>query len=140
MAMETAVTSGAKATLLAEAAASHPQEACGLLLGRDGVIDQAVPVRNVHPDPMRHFAIDPVALIAAHRAAREGGPQVLGYYHSHPAGPASPSATDQAGACGDGRVWAIVADGAIGWWRDAPGGFEPLPLRLVASYGAEKET
>jgi len=130
--METAVTSGAKATLLAEAAAAFPLEACGLLLGAAGVITAAVPVRNVHPDPARHFELDPAALIAAHRAARAGGPQVLGYYHSHPTGLASPSATDRACASGDGRIWAIVAGGAIGWWRDTPEGFEPLPLRVVA--------
>jgi len=130
--METTVTSGAKATLLAEAAAAHPLEACGLLLGQGGVISAAVPVRNVHPDPARHFELDPQALIAAHRAQRAGGPQVLGYYHSHPTGLAEPSATDRACASGDGRIWAIVAAGAIGWWRDAPGGFEALPLRVVA--------
>jgi proteasome lid subunit RPN8/RPN11 len=132
MAMETAVTSGAKATLLAEAAAAHPLEACGLLLGQRGLITAAVPLRNVHPDPARHFELDPHALIAAHRAARAGGPQVLGYYHSHPTGLAEPSATDRACASGDGRIWAIVAGGAIGWWRDTPEGFEPLPLRVVA--------
>lgn len=131
--MEMVVTSGAKATLLTEAAAAHPEEACGLLLGQGSVISQALPVRNVHGDPRSHFELDPAALIAAHRAARAGGPAVLGYYHSHPTGSAAPSATDQASASGDGRIWAIVAGGVIGWWRDAPGGFEPLPLRLVAS-------
>ena len=131
--METAVTSGANATLLAEAAKAYPLEACGLLLGQGAVITQAVPVRNVHADSARHFELDPAALIAAHRAAREGGLQVLGYYHSHPTGSTSPSRTDQAAASGDGRIWAIVAGAAIGWWRDAPDGFEPLPLRLVAS-------
>lgn len=129
--METAVTSGAKATLLAEAAAAYPFEACGLLLGAGGVITAAVPVRNVHPDPARHFEIDPTALIAAHRAQRAGGPQLLGYYHSHPTGSTEPSVTDQASASGDGRIWAIIAAGTIGWWRDAPGGFEALPLRVL---------
>jgi len=132
--METAVTSGAKATLLAEAAKAYPAEACGLLLGqRPGLIEAVQPVSNVHPEPHRHFELDPAALIAAHRAARGGGPLVLGYYHSHPTGRPEPSRTDRDLASGDGRIWAIVADGAIGWWRDAPGGFEALPLRVVAS-------
>ena len=60
------------------------------------------------PDPETHFEIDPQALIDAHRAARAGGPQVLGYYHSHPAGEPEPSATDRAMAAGDGRMWAIM--------------------------------
>ncbi len=132
MAMETAVTSGVKATLLAEAAAADPLEACGLLLGQHGLITAAVPVLNVHPDPARHFEIDPAALIAAYKAARADGPEVLGYYHSHPSGRIEPSATDRSSASGDGRIWAIVAGDAIGWWRDAPGGFEALPLRVVA--------
>jgi proteasome lid subunit RPN8/RPN11 len=121
--MDLAVTSGVIATLLEEAARAHPLECCGLLLGRGQMIDQAVPCANVHPEPARHFEIDPAALIAAHRAARAGGPEVLGYFHSHPTGNAAPSATDRASASGDGRVWAIIAAGRIGWWRDRPNGF-----------------
>ena len=83
------------------------------------------------PNPANHFEIDPAALIAAHRAARAGGPQVLGYYHSHPNGRAEPSATDAVQASGDGRIWAIIAGGAVTWWRDAPHGFEPLPTRVA---------
>ena len=129
--MEIGVTSGVMATLLQEAAGAGSLECCGLLLGRGDRVVSAVPAANVHPDPAGHFEIDPAALIAAHRAARVGGPQVLGYYHSHPNGRAEPSATDQAQASGDGRIWAIVAAGAVTWWCDAPGGFEPLPTRVA---------
>ncbi len=120
------LTSGAVATLLAEARAAAPREACGLLLGEGTHVHAAPRVPNVHPDPARHFELDPAALIAAHRAARAGGPQVLGYWHSHPNGRAAPSDTDRAAASGDGRAWAIVANGAITVWSDRPGGFEPL--------------
>lgn len=126
------VTSGVIATLLEEAARAHPHECCGILLGEGGRIERAVPCANVHPDPARHFEIDPAALIAAHRAARGGGAQVLGYYHSHPNGLAQPSPTDRAAASGDGRAWAIVAAGAVSWWRDGTHGFEALPTRLIA--------
>ncbi|MBK6800523.1 M67 family metallopeptidase [Novosphingobium sp.] len=129
--MEPVLTSGAKATLLEEATRAFPRECCGLLLGRDGRIETALPCANVHGQPERHFEIDPAALIAAHRAARGGGPQVLGYYHSHPSGRAEPSATDRAQASGDGRIWAIVAGTTVTLWRDLPHGFEALPLRLA---------
>lgn len=129
--MQIEVTSGAMATLLAESARTAPNEACGLLLGREGRITEARPAANVHPDPRRHFEIDPAALIAAHRAARSGGPQVLGYWHSHPVGGTHPSATDQAHASQDGRIWAIVAQGRIGFWRDGAHGFEALSTRAV---------
>jgi len=129
------VTSGVIATLREEASRAAPREACGLLLGRAEEVRCAVRADNVHPTPLRHFEIDPVALIAAHRAARQGGPAVLGYFHSHPTGLLAPSAVDRAQASGDGRVWAIVAPGAgegdITFWRDGEGGFEPLSYRVV---------
>lgn len=124
--MDLEVTSGVMATLRQEAAKAHPLECCGLLLGQGDQITRVLPAANIHADPERHFEIDPAALIAAHRAARAGGPEVLGYYHSHPVGAATPSATDCASASGDGRVWAIVAGEAIGWWRDTPQGFEAV--------------
>ena len=113
--------------MLGAAAAAHPREACGLLLGSGAHIATATLAANVHPEPLRHFEIDPAALIAAHRAARGGGAAVLGYWHSHPNGLAGPSDTDRAMAARDGRIWAIVANGAISLWVDAPNGFEPLP-------------
>lgn len=129
--MEIELTSGAMATLLAEAASAAPAEACGLLLGAGRRIDEAQPAANIAADPLRHFEIDPAALIAAHRAAREGGAAVLGYYHSHPIGAAEPSATDRAQASGDGRIWAIIAGGEVRCWRDLPGRFEALSLRVA---------
>lgn len=112
--------------MLAAARAEHPREACGLLLGEGEHIRMATQAPNVHPEPHRHFEIDPTALIAAHKAAREGGPAVVGYWHSHPNGLARPSDTDAAHATGDGRIWAIIANGAISLWVDAPNGFTAL--------------
>ncbi len=117
--------------LLAEAARASPREACGLLLGRAGVIEAVQPAANVSPDPLIRFEIDPAALFAAHRGARAGGPELIGYYHSHPAGHPLPSATDCEHASGDGRCWAIVAGGEVGWFRDGADGFEPLSYAIV---------
>ena len=130
--MDLELTSGVEATLLAEAAAAHPHECCGLLLGQGMRVREIRPATNVHAQPERHFEIDPAALIAAHREARAGGLQVLGYYHSHPNGLGEPSPTDRASASSDGRIWAIVAGGAVTWWRDLPSGFEPLSTCCVA--------
>jgi len=125
------LTRAALERILREAACAVPEEACGLLLGRGGRIAQAKPARNVHPSPRTHFEIDPQALIDAHRAARDRGPGVIGYYHSHPSGPAEPSATDRAMAAGDSRVWAIVGDGDVTFWRDDEGGFTTLSYTVV---------
>ena len=122
--------------LLEQALSAHPLECCGILFGTPGRIERALPAHNVHPSPRTHFEIDPQALIDAHRAAREGGPHVVGYFHSHPAGPPEPSATDRACAARDGRIWAIVGleggERTVLFWRDGRQGFEPLSPRVVA--------
>ena len=96
-------------------------EVCGLLLGRGRRIDAILPTANVASDPTRHFELDPVTLIAAHRAARAGGPAVIGHYHSHPSGVAAPSPTDAACAAPDGTLWLIVAGDDMRAWIAGPG-------------------
>lgn len=118
-------------TMRAAAAAAHPHEACGLLLGAGARITAARKTANVHPAPATHFEIDPQALIDAHRAARAGGVQVLGYFHSHPVGEAVPSATDRAMAVQDGRVWAIIAGDDVRFWKDGEQGFAALSFTII---------
>jgi proteasome lid subunit RPN8/RPN11 len=131
MGMEIELTRAVVERISAEAVRVFPEEACGLLVGRQDRVEHAIRARNVHPNPRTHFEIDPQALVDAHRAAREGGPEVLGYYHSHPSGPAEPSVTDQAMAAGDGRVWAVAGVGGVTFWRDDEGGFTALSYIVV---------
>lgn len=128
--MEIEVSSALVNRLLAEARGALPREACGLLMGSGEKVSEVRRCANVHPHPEAYFEIDPRALIDAHRAARSGGMEVLGYWHSHPSGPSEPSATDRAQATGDGRVWAIVGEGRVRWWRDTDEGFVALSTRL----------
>lgn len=130
--MALTISPSAHITMLAAARNAAPHEACGLLFGTASHIETAVPTANAAPDPACHFEVDPAALIAAHRAARDGsGPHVTGYFHSHPNGLARPSATDMASAARDGRVWVIVAEDAITCWHDGMDGFEPLSYSVV---------
>jgi len=131
--MELEVSAKALAAMRAHAAAAFPQEACGILLGDAACITEARPAANVHPSPQTRFEIDPQALVDAHRAARGGGPQVIGYYHSHPTGEALPSATDHACASGDGKLWAILAANAVTFWRDGEQGFTALSFTMIGS-------
>lgn len=110
-------------------------ECCGLVLGEAGGV-RILPAANVSPDPSRHFEIDPVILIAAEKFARAGGPTVLGCYHSHPNGLGQPSPTDAALAAPDGRLWAIIAGGAVHWFRSGPDGaihgrFTPVSVAIA---------
>lgn len=95
---------------------AESNEVCGLLLGAGRRIDAILPAANVASDPSRHFELDPVTLIAAHRAARAGGLAVIGHYHSHPSGVAAPSPTDAACAAPDGTLWLIVAGDDMRAW------------------------
>jgi len=129
--MDVRVTRPALDRLLTEAVRAAPEECCGLLLGHGSLIEEARPAANVAADPLRRFEIDPQALVDAHRAERNGGPQVLGYYHSHPASPAEPSATDRAQAAHDGSVWAIAGEGGVTFWRDGEAEFVPLSYAVA---------
>jgi proteasome lid subunit RPN8/RPN11 len=99
----------------AEAAA--PREACGLLFGSEAEITGVQVTENLAENPESRFEIDPKALFAALKAERAGGPRLAGYFHSHPSGEASPSATDAAMAAADGKLWLIVAGEAMTLWR-----------------------
>ncbi|MBO9574317.1 MAG: M67 family metallopeptidase [Sphingobium sp.] len=125
--------------IAARARAESPHECCGLLLG-DGAAGQVRDIRpaaNVAAHPRHRFEIDPAVLLAAYKAARAGGPAVIGHYHSHPSGTAQPSETDAQMAETRGEYWLIVdGDGAIRAWRAEPGGtlhgcFSELRLKVV---------
>lgn len=81
-----------------------PNEGCGLLLGhRSGaqaVVAEVLPARNMRDSP-QHYEIEPEVVLAADRRARAAGQLLLGAWHSHPDGPAVPSATDRAEAWPD---------------------------------------
>jgi proteasome lid subunit RPN8/RPN11 len=123
--------------LLAHAGEEAPNECCGLLLGKVGLVERARRARNLHESPAR-FLIDPADHFAAMREAREAGLRVIGAYHSHPHSPPVPSETDVAEAIDTELLHIIVSPGA----RDAPveargfrildGNFREVRLVLVA--------
>ncbi len=80
--------------MLDHASASPYAEVCGLLTARNGHPSRCIAVLNVANQPQRFFRMDPKQQIDAMRSMREQGEQLYGIYHSHPYGPAEPSATD----------------------------------------------
>ena len=135
------ISSGVFDALRAEAQAAHPNESCGLLTGKPGLIIAVVPARNVSPHPATTFEIDPGTLMRTHREVRDRQHHVIGHYHSHPNGGAEPSPRDAARATHNGQVWVIVTYGVIaGWLAVTPGADEDLeglvhgrflPIRLL---------
>lgn len=115
--------------LRAIVAAAPDTEVCGLLFGTDREIVAAEATPNVAADPYRRFEIDPARLIAAYRAQREGGPRLIGHYHSHPSGAASPSASDRAAAEAH-LLWLILTLRESRLWEYRQGDFVGLELIL----------
>ena len=83
------------AAIVRHARRERPKECCGLLVGRRGRVMWAVAMRNVADSRVR-YRIDDAAHIEVRRVLRGFGPPlaIVGVYHSHPAGDASPSETD----------------------------------------------
>jgi proteasome lid subunit RPN8/RPN11 len=74
---------------------TYPNECCGALIGRDGVVRETVALPNMTEEgPRRRFLVRPADYRAAEARASETGQQLLGFYHSHPDHPARPSQYD----------------------------------------------
>lgn len=79
--------------MLAHATALLPEEACGLLAGRNGRATRFFPVENVRHSPVA-YEMAPQEQVRAILAIEAQGLELLAIYHSHPTGPAFPSTTD----------------------------------------------
>ena len=116
--------------LVSHARDAAPAECCGLLVGAGDAIAEAVRARNVAADPNR-FEIDPADHIQARRGARRRALEVVGFYHSHPRSPATPSATDLAEASYPGDLYLIVSltvePADVRVYRLEAGAFQDVP-------------
>ena len=83
--------------MIAHVAGRWPEEACGLVAGRDGRAVRLYPVENIHHSPVA-YEMDPVQQVRAMIAMEDDGLEMLAIFHSHPDGPARPSPTDVANA------------------------------------------
>jgi proteasome lid subunit RPN8/RPN11 len=79
--------------IVAHARRDHPDEACGIVAGRDGRPERFVPMANAARSPT-FYEFDSMELLRLYREldARDETPVVI--YHSHTATEACPSRTD----------------------------------------------
>ena len=78
---------------------TYPEECCGILLGQlngeERVMGDVLEIENAHDGERdRRFLITPEVYQRADREARNRGMEILGFYHSHPDHPATPSQFD----------------------------------------------
>ncbi|MCB1153246.1 M67 family metallopeptidase [bacterium] len=71
------------------AAATYPNECCGLIVGRtegeDWIAERLVPTRNMDTTGRNdRYVLHPQDRLKADEAARADGLAIVGFYHSHP--------------------------------------------------------
>jgi proteasome lid subunit RPN8/RPN11 len=98
--------------MLEHARRERPRECCGLLVGAGVRVTVAVPMRNLARGRTRYL-VDPAGHIALQRVLRviEPAASIVGVYHSHPRGPATPSKTDVAEALYPDWIHVIIGLG-----------------------------
>jgi len=83
------------AAIRAHGQETYPNECCGALIGKDGVVSETLALPNMTDEgPRTRFRVTPDDYRAAEKRASEAGAELLGFYHSHPDHPARPSQYD----------------------------------------------
>ena len=87
------ITAVAFQEMVAHCQRDYPNEACGVLAGKDGAASVAIPMRNAHESPSS-YEMDPKEQLKVQRDLRAKGIEALAIYHSHVATEAYPSRRD----------------------------------------------
>jgi proteasome lid subunit RPN8/RPN11 len=104
------------------ATAAYPKESCGLLIGQQHsknsqtVTRVAVSPNKTENDTRDSFEIDPQLRFDIMRELKDTSEDIVGHFHSHPNGPAHPSARDLEQAWEPALIWVItsIKDGTVG--------------------------
>jgi len=88
-------------------------EACGLLAGRDDLVEEVIAIQNQAQSPLR-FVMEPYEQLQAFEWIESNHLDLLGIFHSHPNGPETVSETDIAEAAYE-VIQVIWAPGQAGW-------------------------
>ena len=93
--MALALVNGVAESIRAHGVETYPDECCGALFGREGVVMATFALPNTTEEgPRRRFLVRPDDYREAEERASELGAELLGFYHSHPDHPARPSQYD----------------------------------------------
>jgi len=113
------------------ARAETPNEACGLVLLRDGRAERYVPGRNAAASPYRfELDVDPEVWFL------EDEGYELAVFHSHLSSPPRPSRTDVENiGLWEGRLYLILnaATGELAAWRIRDDVIEPVAFEIVGA-------
>ena len=120
------VPAAVRSALVEHALAEQPNEACGLVVLRDGVAERYIAGRNAAASPYRFDLDVPLETWFLEDAGYE-----LAVFHSHLSSPPRPSRTDVENiGLWEGKPYVIytVRTDELAAWRIGDGEIEPLPL------------
>lgn len=103
-----------RAQMRAHAQTCLPEEACGMIGGQNGSGSVCLPVTNLLHSATA-YQMEPIELLAAFNRFEAEGLELLAIYHSHPAGPQSPSPTDISMFAYPGVYTLILSPSGSGW-------------------------
>ena len=117
--------------LIAHAHEEAPNECCGYVRGRDGLIEEVVRSENLRASPYG-YELDSKSLLKVNELDDDG--HEVGIYHSHPKSAAEPSQTDINLAHYPHWTYLIVSlagEPEVRAWRIADGRVEEEPVELA---------
>ncbi|HXX56856.1 MAG TPA: M67 family metallopeptidase [Thermodesulfovibrionales bacterium] len=94
--------------LVAHCRQGYPNEACGILAGRESVISRIYRTTNTEKSPVSYL-MDPSEQFRVMKDMRENDLAMVAIFHSHPSSPAEPSGRDVALAFYDDTIYLIVS-------------------------------
>lgn len=112
-----------------------PEEACGLIAGKDRISQAVYPVTNELHSAIR-FRMAPAEQLAAFLDMEEKGWDLAAIYHSHPKGPAEPSNVDLAEFAYPGVLYLIWYPNQKIWsctaYRILPPEYQIVRMEIVS--------
>jgi proteasome lid subunit RPN8/RPN11 len=94
--------------ILAQARAEYPNEACGVIIGRNGIAERLKPMFNAAASPT-FYEFDPKDLLSLYREVGDNDEEIVVIYHSHTETEAYPSRTDISYAGEPGAHYVLVS-------------------------------
>ena len=94
--------------ILAQARSEYPNEACGVIIGRNGQAERLKPMFNAAASPT-FYEFDPKDLLALYREVDDNDEEIVVIYHSHTETEAFPSRTDISYAGEPGAHYVLVS-------------------------------
>ncbi len=132
--MQLKLTSQHCRAMQADVERAAPIESCGLLAGKKDRVEKVIPVTN-QANSRTRYRMQPEEQLRAFHRIEADGLELVGIFHSHPAGPETPSPTDieQAAYPVVQVIWSRVNGlwQMRGFWIEK-GSIEGVALQIVA--------